>query len=146
MKILSVFLLSLLALLIVPQYANADTLDVNLTWTAPGDDGDVGIAAAYDMRWCSDDSMLLVNSFTSQNQIAGIPAPDTAGTSESFDTFLAFPEGYFNTGHTIYFCIRSVDEAGNWSENSNIKGVFYQHFDVTSPGIVIDLNVTITPR
>ena len=115
-------------------------------WTAPGDDGYVGIAANYEMRWCIDDSMLLVNDFWNQGRFTDLPFPDTAGTPQSYQSYLAFTDGYFVSGHYVYFAIMTVDEAGNWSDISNIKQTYYQFVDITAPGVIVDFEVIINPR
>jgi len=81
-----------------------------LTWTAPGDDGSVGTAAAYDVRYARD-SLTLV-TWTSATQATGEPAPRVSGTPESFS---------IDPGQgTWWFAIRARDEAGNLSGPSNI--------------------------
>lgn len=85
-------------------------LAVVLTWTAPGDDGGVGTAAQYDIRYGTDSTT--VARWTSATQATGEPAPHAAGTTETFS--LTRPPG------TWWFALRTRDEAGNESATSNL--------------------------
>lgn len=104
-------------------------LAVTLLWTAPGDDGQVGTAAAYDLRYASDSAT--VAGWGSATQATGEPAPKAAGTSESFQLNLS--QG------TWWFGLRTRDEAGNESATSNIVKTIIA--DTTPPGVVLDLRV-----
>ncbi len=87
---------------------------ITLHWTAPGDDGENGTAASYDLRYSTnliDD----LASFGSASTVAGEPIPGEAGTLESFE--ISLPPG------TYYFAIRTKDESGNGSELSNIPPI-----------------------
>lgn len=77
---------------------------VVLSWTAPGDDGNVGQAAEYDLRY----SVGPMVDFWSSTPIP-IPPPQAAGAFESACTD-------WLTQCTWYgFAIRTKDESGNWS-------------------------------
>ncbi len=85
---------------------------ITLTWTAPGDDGDIAEADHYDMRYATfpinDVNWLTATAVTSA------PEPTVGGAQQSFTvTGLAA-----NT--TYYFAIRTADEVPNWSGTSNI--------------------------
>ncbi len=80
----------------------------SLTWTAPGDDGNVGTATEYDLR--ISDVPITEGNWDSCVQIEGEPVPSVAGTQESYE---------------FYFAIKTVDEAGNWSLLSNVVVVPY---------------------
>ena len=54
--------------------------EVILTFTAPGDDGRCGRAAAYDVRWAG--SEVTDATWASATPFAGLPAPSPAGTPE----------------------------------------------------------------
>ena len=84
---------------------------VRLTWTAPGDDGTAGTAAAYDLRYST--SPITETSFASAT-VAPAPGPSAAGTSQSFDLFGLAPNTAF------HFALKSRDEAHNWSGLSNV--------------------------
>lgn len=83
---------------------------ITLTWTAPGDDANVGTAAVYDVRYSLDSSAVV--GWTSATQATGVPAPRTSGTTETFQLNLS-PGKY-------WFAVRTWDEAGNQSLISNI--------------------------
>ena len=85
---------------------------VTLTWTAPGDDGDVGTASEYDVRYST--SPITESSFGSATQAAGEPSPQAAGSSESFTVTGLQP------GTTYYFALKTADEIPNWSLISNV--------------------------
>ena len=85
---------------------------VTVTWTAPGDDGHVGTAAEYDIRFHAD-STTLVN-WTDAVQVNDEPAPDSAGTPQTY-TFTGL-----QSDSTYYVALRTRDEASNWSGLSNI--------------------------
>ena len=85
---------------------------VTLHWTAPGDNGSVGRAFAYDLR--SSATLITEANFSSCTSITGLPAPQTAGTAETFSITNLVP------GNTYYFALKTVDAAGNWSAISNV--------------------------
>lgn len=94
-----------------------------LVWTAPGDDGQVGTAAAYNLRY-SPDSAQLVNNFESAISVVGLPLPKQGGSEESFTV------NDLLDGAVYYFAIKTVDEAGNISGISNIVRVVNLALDV----------------
>lgn len=85
---------------------------LDLAWTAPGDDGQDGRAAAYDLRYAT-------SAITAETFAAAIPvslaAPGTAGASETA-ALRALPTG------TLFLALRTADAAGNWSGLSNVVG------------------------
>ena len=83
-------------------------------WTATGDDGYVGTAAAYSIRY-STDSAVLVSSWTTCTELPNPPIPQIAGSAETFTATMTL-----NTGVTYYFGLKARDEAMNWSLISNI--------------------------
>lgn len=89
-----------------------DTL-VIIQWTAPGDDGALGTAAIYDVRYSTSpitDSLSWNNAVQQLNE----PAPDSAGTIQ-VDTITGLAP------NTLYFIgIKTADEVPNWSGISNI--------------------------
>ncbi|HKB07987.1 MAG TPA: S8 family serine peptidase, partial [Candidatus Polarisedimenticolia bacterium] len=96
----------------VPPGAIADLYAVDpasnsiaLTWTATGDDGNVGTAAFYDLRYATtpiDDA-----GFASATQVQGVPAPAAAGSAERFEVTGLDPDTIY------YFAIKAMDEWGN---------------------------------
>ena len=85
---------------------------INLTWTAPGDDGSVGTARTYDIRYST--SLITAANFASATAASNPPTPQAAGTSESF-TLTGVP-----TGVMYYFAIKTSDEVPNVSALSNV--------------------------
>ncbi|MEI8082764.1 MAG: hypothetical protein WCI74_13070, partial [Actinomycetes bacterium] len=83
-----------------------------LTWTAPGDDGSVGTASSYDLRYSEapigDDT-----AFSAATPVSGVPAPQAAGSAEAFTV-----TGLTNGTH-YYFALKTADEVPNWSALSN---------------------------
>ena len=86
---------------------------VTIQWTAPGDNGNVGTAASYDLRYST--SIITNSNFDNADQaITNIPIPDTAGTSQQY-TFTGL-----SPFTTYYFAIKTTDIIGNISDVSNI--------------------------
>ncbi len=96
----------------VARSQGAPTDSLMLDWTAPGDDGSVGTASAFEMRYST--SPLDETGWNSATLVSGLPAPQPAGTRQSIVVRgLTF-------GTTYWFGIKTVDEAGNWSALSNV--------------------------
>jgi hypothetical protein len=85
---------------------------LTLTWTAPGDDVNVGTAALYDIRYST--SLITVGNWNFATQCSGEPHPQPAGSSESFTVT------GLSSGTTYYFALKTADEVLNWSALSNI--------------------------
>jgi hypothetical protein len=85
---------------------------VVLNWRAPGDDGDVGTAAQYDIRYST--STITEANWNSATQATGEPTPLVAGTTQTFTV-----SGLLSST-TYYFAIKTADEVPNWSSISNI--------------------------
>ena len=83
-----------------------------VSWTSPGDDGSVGTASLYDIRYST--SSLSDSIWNSAVQATGEPTPSVAGTTESYTLVGLTP----NT--TYYAAIKTSDEANNVSGISNI--------------------------
>ena len=85
---------------------------MDLSWTAPGNDGATGTATTYDVRYST--STITAGNWASATQATGEPAPSVAGSAETFTvTGLSF-----NT--TYYFAIKTSDEEPNESALSNV--------------------------
>jgi len=88
-----------------------------LAWTAPGNDGMVGTADAYDIRFSTDGPIDDSTAFANAEQVGDEPPPDTAGTTQNYVV-----EGLsFDT--QVHFAIRTTDAAGNASGVSNSPSV-----------------------
>jgi formylglycine-generating enzyme required for sulfatase activity len=101
---------------------------VELLWTAPGDDGTVGTASSYDVRYSLTE--ITDGNWDAATPVSGEPAPGAAGTQESFVVSGLSP----NT--TYYFALKTLDDAANPSGVSNsVSGV-------TNTAPVADFTVT----
>lgn len=85
---------------------------VDLTWTATGDDGLQGTANAYDIRYAS--SPISAATWESATPVDDEPAPQPAGTLERMTVTGLQP------ATTYYFAMKVMDNVGNESELSNI--------------------------
>lgn len=97
----------LVALLFVRiPIGSAATPSVTLDWTAPGDDGNVGTAAVYEMRFSTTpvgaDTLAWWSAAT---PVAGLPNPQVAGTKQTvtISTGLLYSTTY-------YFVMRAIDD------------------------------------
>ncbi|MBO9608053.1 MAG: fibronectin type III domain-containing protein [Paenibacillaceae bacterium] len=91
---------------------SATSSSVQLTWTAPGDDGTTGTASAYDIRYST--SAITSANWASATQASGEPAPAAAGTSQSMTV------GGLTASTTYYFALKTRDEVPNESALSNV--------------------------
>ena len=88
------------------------TSTVTLQWTAPGDDGQIGLASRYELRYATEPiTRANWNDATIVNEV---PHPQQAGKREKVKV-----RG-LSAGTQYWFAVRSVDEAGNWSQLSNV--------------------------
>jgi len=110
---------------------------VQLTWTAPGDDGALGTAASYDVRR-SLQPIVDADSWNAATPAAGAPAPSAAGEAESMTTMLH----ELPADSRVYFAVRTTDDAANESELSNSPHVDIPADD-TPPGAILDLEAEI---
>jgi len=111
--------LSLPIAFVTPTVLLASTPPIALKWTAPGDNGHVGRAARYDLRYST--KVITASNFATARVAKGLPTPSAAGTTESYTL------NGLASDTTYYIAIRTVDANGNWSGLSNIKarpGVF----------------------
>ncbi|NIS17587.1 MAG: hypothetical protein GWN00_33520 [Aliifodinibius sp.] len=128
-------LLLIVFALIIAATANISAQDltsVTLNWTAPGDDGNVGQAAQYDVRYST--GPITNQNWNSAIQADGEPAPAPAGDPETFTI------SGLESNTTYYFAIKTADEAGNWSGLSNVAMVTTN--DNVPPGDITDLTAS----
>ncbi len=131
-EILILIILFALTMVLLGGKAMAYTVtpsSVTFNWTAPGDDGTVGTAASYDIRYST--SMITDQSWNSATPAVNVPYPHEAGVTESFTV------NDLDPAQTYYFALKSVDEAGNYSEMSNVFSA------TTSLTLDVDADVTI---
>ena len=134
-----VFLLALGFIVLVgavsaPRQAHAQTVSATLLWTAPGDDGVVGRATRYDIRYSSNaisgtDTTSWWNSATVVNTTGKTPA--TSGAPDSMVVAGLTP------GVRYYAIIRAADEVPNWSAFSNLAVIDLT--DRIAPARIADL-------
>ena len=98
-----------------------DNGEVELSWTAPGDDGDTGTAAVYQVKL---DDLAIVEqagdgkecNFWAASNVAGEPKPAAAGTKQTF-VVKGLKAG------TCHFAMKTRDEINNESPLSNVVTV-----------------------
>ena len=88
---------------------------VTLTWTAPGDDGEMGAASSYTLLYGTTPvGSDTANWVASAQSVTDLPAPATAQSTEQYTLAgLAMETRY-------YFMMLATDNAGNVSPYSNI--------------------------
>lgn len=105
---------------------------IQLTWSAPGDDGDTGRATEYDIRLST--GTITESDWTAATQCSGEPTPKAAGDGETFTVTGLFADT------TYFFALKTADEAGNWSELSNVASdTTLTSSDIVPPSRVTDL-------
>jgi phosphodiesterase/alkaline phosphatase D-like protein len=119
--------------------SGAGTVSMLLNWTAPGDDGTVGTAALYDIRY-STAPIVTEADFTTAFSVVGEASPVIAGTPQSMTV------GGLSSGTTYYFAMKTQDEAPNISSVSNTPSLSTISggggggvTDITTPTAVTDL-------
>ncbi|XP_042318343.1 calcium-activated chloride channel regulator 1-like [Sceloporus undulatus] len=96
--------------------------DFFLSWTAPGNDYDVGKAKSYEIKMSANPLELIHSTFHSATSLntSGL-IPEVAGVKQSFQ-YKA--ENFTKENETsIYFAIRAIDDSNNVGETSNIAAV-----------------------
>ncbi|MBZ0269315.1 fibronectin type III domain-containing protein [bacterium] len=81
---------------------------IDVSWEAPGDDADQGVAASYSVRIAR--TPISKDTWESAGVVADVPAPEAPGTTQSVTV-----QG-LNELTKYYLAIRTVDDAGNWSD------------------------------
>jgi|GEM_PF-6501245 len=89
--------------------ASPTPTSLTLTWTAPGDDGTVGRAAGYDLRY----STVAETPWDVMFKVEDLPRPRNAGGSESLVVSGLLPQTQY------CFRLKTSDEVPNWSTASN---------------------------
>lgn len=110
---------------------------VELTWTAPGDDGFSGTSTAYDIRYSSEkDFVLQEGTWSFARIVARPPIPGRAGTSQSFVVSVLEPFELY------YFGVKALDEVPNYSLVSNIASSRMILTETIPPSPISDLTFT----
>jgi len=103
----------MLLLALMPALVRAQVADsVTVSWTAPGDDGDQGTAATYDLR--VSEQPITDTNFANAFVVPQVPPPDASGTVQRVVVRNLLRD------RTYYFAIRTADNQGNWSTLSNL--------------------------
>ncbi len=105
---------------------------VELAWTAPGNDGNVGTAVHYDIRYAT--SPITEANWANATQAPNEPVPAAAGTPQR-----VVIEG-LSAGTTYYFAMKSRDFAYE-SALSNVATVATPAVDTIAPAAIDDLAV-----
>ena len=85
---------------------------VILTWTATGDDGLVGTASSYDVRYSN--TLITSANWATASQAVGEPSPQVSGSTETFTVSGLSPSTSY------YFALKVRDNVGNESNLSNV--------------------------
>ena len=109
-----------------------DANQLTLTWTASGDDGSTGTAAACDVRY-STSAITDDVSFAAATAVTGTGTPKSPGSAESLTVT------GLTAGTRYYLALKVGDEVPNWSGLSNVLEVIMLPPDVTAPAAVADL-------
>lgn len=133
-------LTSLLALMIT--FGLATNLEAQVThdsitlyWTTPGDDGMIGTASEFDLRYST--SPITSANYASATRWTQMPSPAAPGTRQSVTLTGLLPST------TYYFALKTADEVPNWSGVSNIfSRTTLAAPDNTRPARVASLAVT----
>jgi chitodextrinase len=102
---------------------------VDLSWLAPGDDGNVGWADSYDLRLAT--APLTEGNWDAAAPLEGEPEPRKAGLLQTVTV------AGLTSDTTYWFALKSRDDAGNVSPLSNVASA--TTWDVTPPAPVADL-------
>ncbi len=92
--------------------SGTDNGEIDLVWTAPGDDGLIGTAALYEIRFAS--SVITQLNWDSASLCSEPPAPLVCGNEQ----ILTLRD--LDAGEMYYVGIRAYDDAGNMADLSNV--------------------------
>ncbi|MCK4415325.1 MAG: PD40 domain-containing protein [Candidatus Eisenbacteria sp.] len=102
---------------------------VQLTWISPGDDGQVGTASAYDLRYSAE--AIDEQSWDRAARVQGVPPPQMAGSLESY----VVPGLHQGTSYS--FALKTIDNVGHSSDLSNVvvgRTARWQQLTFSHPG------------
>ncbi|MFH0775646.1 MAG: hypothetical protein V2A53_09210, partial [bacterium] len=113
---------------------------ITLRWTAHGEDGNLGTAKGYDLRYAT--FTITEENWDKACQVEGEPDPKPAGCTDTFDLPLS-PDTLY------YFGIKASDKEGNISNLSNIAvgttaDIFFPHSPTGLKAKPKDSQVTLT--
>lgn len=100
-----------------------------VTWTTPGDDGIIGTATQFDLRYST--SPINAANFASATRFMATPTPAAPGTVQSCTVT------GLNPATLYYFAIKTGDESNNWAAISNVTSMTTLPApDVTRPALI----------
>lgn len=105
--------ITLLAMVAATPGWAAQTVSVRLQWTAPGDDGHVGRALRYVLRYST--ALITSANFDRVTRVARVRRPGPPGSIESITVRGLVPDTRY------FFALKTLDDAGNWSALSNVE-------------------------
>ena len=109
----------------------ADDGEIELTWSAPGDDGDEGNASIYHVAFSDSD----IADFTTATEItSGVPAPQAAAATETMRIDINSTNG-MEYDDTYYFAVIAEDDNANLGSLSNVDSVVLP--DIAPPAAVV---------
>jgi len=85
--------------------------EATLEWTAPGNDGTIGQASTYDIRYSI--APITDANWAQATPLVNLPAPKPSGSREVFKVLGLLP------ATTYYFALKTADSRPNWSVLSN---------------------------
>ena len=113
---------------------------IEMTWTATGDDGDIGTASYYVIKYSIDP--IDQYNFAMANTVANPPSPLPSGQTQNFTI------SGLGHGEVYYVAMKAYDEIGNGSTISNVQNSFAAGIMIPDPlGTEIDpdtMNVELT--
>lgn len=109
------------------------TDQINLCWTAPGDDGVEGKVSYYDIRYAL--WLIEEENFALAHQTNDEPYSIVAGGGYQCDDV-----NDLDSGKIYYFAVKAADERYNWSEMSNV--VMGYTGDTLPPAAITNLQIT----
>lgn len=124
--------------------AYGESRSYTVTWTAPGDNMNVGKASRYDLK-ISENQSLLISDFDFAKNLSLINesiVPQPSGSIEALELVVTAKESYTET---TFLAIRAVDHAGNVGKVSNIISITVARgYRVeAAPGIVVDVDFDV---
>ncbi len=114
--------------------SGGDAFSTDLTWTAPGDDGNSGQAASYTIRYST--SPIDDGNWAFATVASSIMVPQPAGSAEHFAVV------GLQASTQYYFAIKTTDGAGNVSALSNVAN----HTTAEAPDLPLVTSLSVVEK